>query len=63
MAIPILLVPGLNCTAEVYQHQLPALWQFGPVTTANHTTGATMREIAAAILNDAPPTFALAGFS
>ena len=63
MAIPILLIPGLNATAEVYTHQLPALWQFGPVTIADHRTGSTMAEIAAAILRDAPPTFALAGFS
>ena len=63
MAIPILLVPGLNCTAEVYHNQSPALWQHGPVTVANHTTGATMAETATAILADAPPSFALVGFS
>ena len=63
MTMPILLVPGLNATAEVYAHQTPALWQFGPVTIANHTVGTTMAEIAATILRDAPPAFALAGFS
>ncbi len=63
MAIPILLVPGLNCTAEIYAAQLPALWRFGPVTVASHLAGASMGEIAAAILADAPPRFALAGFS
>lgn len=63
MTMPILLVPGLNCTAEIYAHQVPALWRFGPVTIANHTVGASMAEIAAAILRDAPPQFALAGFS
>lgn len=63
MAIPILLIPGLNATAEVYAHQVPALWQFGPVTIASHRSGATIAEIASAILKDAPPQFALAGFS
>lgn len=63
MTIPILLVPGLNCTAEIYAHQVPALWRHGPVTVANHTSGASMSEIAAAVLSDAPPRFALAGFS
>jgi pimeloyl-ACP methyl ester carboxylesterase len=63
MATPILLVPGLNCTAEIYHNQLPALWQFGPVTIANHLPGSTMAEIAAKILADAPPRFALTGFS
>ncbi len=63
MAIPILLIPGLNCTAEIYRNQLPALWQFGPVTIANHLHGESMAEIAASILADAPPRFALVGFS
>ena len=63
MTMPMLLVPGLNCTAEIYAHQVPALWRFGPVTIANHTSGSSMAEIAAAILRDAPPKFALAGFS
>jgi pimeloyl-ACP methyl ester carboxylesterase len=63
MANPILLVPGLNCTAEIYHNQLPALWQFGPVTVANHLRGDSMAEIAANILADAPPRFALTGFS
>lgn len=63
MSTPILLVPGLNCTAECYAGQIASLWQFGPVQVANHKRGATMAEIAAAILRDAPPEFALAGFS
>lgn len=63
MSQPIVLVPGLNCTAECYAGQIPALWQFGTVTIPDHKRGSTMAEIAAAILRDAPPTFALAGFS
>jgi pimeloyl-ACP methyl ester carboxylesterase len=63
MTTPILLVPGLNCTAEVYKHQLPRLWLHGPVTVANHQAGASMAEIASHILAEAPPRFALAGFS
>jgi pimeloyl-ACP methyl ester carboxylesterase len=63
MSSPILLVPGLNCTAECYAGQIASLWQFGPVHVANHKRGATMAGIAEAILRDAPPRFALAGFS
>lgn len=63
MTIPILLVPGLNCTAEIYGAQLPALWQAGSVTIANHVRGDSMAEIASAILAAAPPRFALVGFS
>lgn len=63
MSTPIVLVPGLNCTAECYAGQIPALWQFGSVQVADHKRGITMAEIAGAILGDAPPRFALAGFS
>lgn len=60
---PILMIPGLNATALVFQAQLDTLWQFGPVTIADHRRGGTMREIAEAILLDAPPRFVLGGFS
>ena len=60
---PFLLVPGLNCDARVYAGVAHALWPFGPVTIANHQTGATIEAIAEAILADAPPQFALIGFS
>jgi pimeloyl-ACP methyl ester carboxylesterase len=60
---PFLLVPGLNCDARVYAGVANALWPFGPVTVANHQTGDRMEAIAKAILADAPPKFALIGFS
>lgn len=63
MTMPFLLVPGLNCTGEVYRSLAPALWSYGPVTIANHLTGSTIEAMAAAILGDAPPSFALVGFS
>lgn len=61
--IPVVLVPGLNCSARVYGPQLPALWQFGPVQVADHRRGNSMAAIAKMILEQAPPRFALAGFS
>jgi pimeloyl-ACP methyl ester carboxylesterase len=39
------------------------LWQFGPVTIADHRRHHTMAEIARSILASAPPRFALAGLS
>lgn len=60
---PFVLVPGLNCDARVYAGIANAIWPYGPVTVANHFEGATMEEIATAILEAAPPTFGLAGFS
>jgi pimeloyl-ACP methyl ester carboxylesterase len=61
--VPILLVPGLNCSPRLYAAQMPALWRFGPVTVADHTRDDTMAAIAGRILAAAPPRFALAGLS
>lgn len=63
MAVPILLVPGLNCTPEIWAPQAVRLWEQGPVTFADTRQGETMAEIAGAILADAPPHFVLAGIS
>jgi pimeloyl-ACP methyl ester carboxylesterase len=59
----IVLVPGLVCTAELFAAQLPALWTRGPVTVASTLGGDSMAAIAADILAQAPPRFALAGLS
>ncbi len=60
---PFLLVPGLNADARVFAGVANALWLSGPVTIANHRDGSSMAEIARIILADAPPRFALLGFS
>jgi pimeloyl-ACP methyl ester carboxylesterase len=62
-SLPLVLVPGLTCTARLYGPQVAALWPFGPVMVADHRRDADMAAIAARILNDAPPRFALAGLS
>jgi pimeloyl-ACP methyl ester carboxylesterase len=61
--LPIVLVPGLNCSARLYAEQVPALWSFGPVTIADHRSDDSVAAIAAHILATAPPRFALAGLS
>jgi pimeloyl-ACP methyl ester carboxylesterase len=61
--LPIVLIPGLNCSARLYAEQIPVLWRFGPVTVADHTRDNSMDAIAARILAAAPPRFALAGLS
>jgi pimeloyl-ACP methyl ester carboxylesterase len=61
--VPTLLIPGLIANARLYQHQIPALWRFGPVTVANHTNQDSVESLAKSILADAPPRFALAGLS
>jgi pimeloyl-ACP methyl ester carboxylesterase len=61
--LPSVLVPGLVCTPRLYQDQIPALWQFGPVTVADHTRDDSISGIAQRILATAPPRFALVGLS
>ena len=61
--LPIVLIPGLTCSARLYAGQIPALWRFGPVTVADHTRDDSMAAIARRILAGAPPRFALAGLS
>jgi pimeloyl-ACP methyl ester carboxylesterase len=61
--LPVMLVPGLLCSARLYTEQIVALWPFGPVTVADHRRDDTMEAIAARILKTAPPRFALAGLS
>jgi pimeloyl-ACP methyl ester carboxylesterase len=61
--LPIVLVPGLNCSARLYTEQLPVLWGFGPVTVADHRRDDSVAAIAARILATAPPRFALVGLS
>src|SRR5215469_18279120 len=62
-ALPVVLVPGLTCSARLYAEQIPALWRFGPVIVADHTPDDSMASIARRILAGAPPRFALAGLS
>jgi pimeloyl-ACP methyl ester carboxylesterase len=61
--LPILLAPGLNCSARLYAAQIPILWRFGPVTVADHTRDDAMAAIGRRILANAPPRFALIGLS
>src|SRR5262249_56245930 len=61
--LPVLLVPGLNCSLRLYAEQISALWRFGPVTVADHTRDDSMEAIAVRILAAPPPRFALAGLS
>ena len=61
--IPLVLVPGLLCSARVYHPQIEALWPLGPVTVADHRRDNEIGAIAARILAAVPPRFALAGLS
>lgn len=61
---PLVLVPGLLCTARLYAPQMTALAAEGrPVVVADHASDATIPAIAARLLAAAPARFALAGLS
>jgi pimeloyl-ACP methyl ester carboxylesterase len=62
-SLPLVLVPGLLCSARLYAPQVAALWPLGQVAVADHRRDADMNAIAARILAEAPPRFALAGLS
>ena len=63
MTTPILFVPGLLCSAEMFEVQAAALWPLGPTTVASTLEGNTVEEVAGRVLETAPPRFALAGIS
>lgn len=62
-SLPLVLVPGLLCSARLYAPQIAALWPHGPVTVADHRRDGDMAAIAQRILDESPPRFALAGLS
>lgn len=59
---PLLLIPGMMCDGRLWG-DIPARLAPRDVVHALPTQGETMAAIAAAILADAPPRFALAGLS
>lgn len=58
---PLIFIPGLMCDARLFMHQIIHLSRSRAVTVAPPHPGATIEEISAAILEAAPPRFALAG--
>ena len=62
-SLPVVLIPGLLLTPQLYAPQLEALWADAAVVLANHTRADSMAELARGILAQAPPRFALVGLS
>jgi pimeloyl-ACP methyl ester carboxylesterase len=62
-SVPLLLVPGLTCTARLYAPQVTALWPLAPVMIPDHRQDDQIEAVARRILANAPPRFALAGLS
>jgi pimeloyl-ACP methyl ester carboxylesterase len=61
--MPLLLVPGFMLDAALWDDLLPLLPATLPVQCAGLDTGATIDAMAQAVLDAAPPSFILLGFS
>jgi pimeloyl-ACP methyl ester carboxylesterase len=59
----LLLIPGLVCDAAVWRHQVAHLADIAEINVPPVTQGETIAEMARIVLDAAPQTFALAGFS
>ena len=60
---PIVFVPGLLCTGDLFAAQIDAFGGSRSCLVADHTTADNLPGIARSILASAPPNFALAGLS
>lgn len=63
MLEPLVLIPGLNCTADLYAPQWPALAPGRMILVTDHRADETLSAIVSRLLAAAPPRFALCGLS
>ncbi|WP_243368919.1 alpha/beta fold hydrolase [Microvirga solisilvae] len=63
MAETVVLVPGLACTARLFEPQISALSEGRDIIVADHTQDDSIPAIAARLLKSAPERFSLAGLS
>jgi len=61
--LPIVFIPGLNCSPRLFTAQLARLWYWGPVTVADTTQDDDIFSLARRVLTGAPERFALVGLS
>jgi len=59
----LILIPGLLCDQRLWRSQIAALEHNSKITVADITHGSTIQEMATAVLQNAPRSFSLAGFS
>ena len=59
----VVLLPGLMCTRDLFADQIAGLADKADMIVAETRKHANLPDMARAILNDAPPHFALAGLS
>src|SRR5687767_12428457 len=61
--IPLLLLPGLLCDGRLWRDQVAALEGVASIQVPDLTRDASVAAMAARVLVEAPPRFALAGLS
>lgn len=61
--LPLLLLPGLLCDAALWTHQRQYLSDIADIQVPDTTRHDSVAALAAAVLADAPPRFALGGLS
>jgi pimeloyl-ACP methyl ester carboxylesterase len=59
----LILIPGLLCDRGLWRDQIAALENYSEIAVADITRHSTISEMAAAVLENAPSQFSLAGFS
>lgn len=60
---PVLFIPGMSCSAEIFHAQALALWPYASVMIAAVQPGETVAAMTSSLLANAPPRFALVGVS
>ncbi len=60
---PLILLPGLLCTADLWRHQTDGLSDIADIRVADLTRRDDIAAMAEDVLAEAPPRFALAGLS
>lgn len=60
---PIVIIPGMGCTADLFGAQTAALSEEVQVSVAAQDAGVDLASSASEILKTSPPVFALCGFS
>lgn len=63
MKLPLVLIPGLLCSAEAWGPQVSALWSERSIHVASTLAADRVEDVASSILEAAPAHFALAGIS
>jgi len=61
--MPLVLLPGLLCDAELWRHQIDHLQDIADPIVADLTKASSMEAMARSVLDAMPETFALAGLS